>query len=338
MSASGLRHLVPEPVRRTPADLALVVLSILLTGGAVFLPGVRETVVRVVLGAAFVLFVPGYAFVAALFPGGPSKRTLSEGETATEDALLSDGIGGVERFTLSVGTSIATVIVLGLVLELTPWRIDLGSTFAVLSLFTFVVTVVAAVRRRRLPTEERFRAPIGTWYRTVRDGFLEPETRMDGLLNVALVIGLVVAVWSVGYAAVDPNDGALTELYLLTEQEDGELAARGYPTDLAPGEAAPLVVGVSNEEGERTRYSLVVELQSVAKRDNATRVVRERELRRESLILPHNETRLLTDNVTLQETGRYRVSYLLYRETPPAEPTLDNAYREVHLWINVSVS
>jgi len=30
-----------------------------------------------------------------------------------------------------------------------------------------------------------------------------------------------------------------------------------------------------------------------------------------------------------------RVQYLLYRGDPPAEPTQENAYRSLHLWVDV---
>jgi uncharacterized membrane protein len=41
--------------------------------------------------------------------------------------------------------------------------------------------------------------------------------------------------------------------------------------------------------------------------------------------------------VTPTLTGqRLRLAYLLYRGSPPPDPTVENAYREVHLWINVS--
>jgi uncharacterized membrane protein len=41
--------------------------------------------------------------------------------------------------------------------------------------------------------------------------------------------------------------------------------------------------------------------------------------------------------VTPELTGdRMRLTYMLYRGAPPATPTTDNAYRELHLWVNVS--
>jgi len=44
----------------------------------------------------------------------------------------------------------------------------------------------------------------------------------------------------------------------------------------------------------------------------------------------------MNETVTVSEPGNYRLVYLLYRGEPPAEPRIDNAYRELHLWINVS--
>ena len=68
--------LLPEPVRRLPADLAAVIVLTLLTVLVVILPGIRETPIRVLPGLPFVLFLPAYAFVAALFPeAGKSPST-----------------------------------------------------------------------------------------------------------------------------------------------------------------------------------------------------------------------------------------------------------------------
>jgi len=58
---------------------------------------------------------------------------------------------------------------------------------------------------------------------------------------------MLVAVASVGYAVAVPKEGeSFTEFYLLTEGEDGELVADGYPTEFVRGEGQPLVVGVGN--------------------------------------------------------------------------------------------
>jgi uncharacterized membrane protein len=35
---------------------------------------------------------------------------------------------------------------------------------------------------------------------------------------------------------------------------------------------------------------------------------------------------------------RLRLVYLLYKGSAPPTPTVDNSYREVHLWINVTAN
>jgi uncharacterized membrane protein len=92
-------------------------------------------------------------------------------------------------------------------------------------------------------------------------------------------------------------------------------------------------------------YTVVVELQRVTivnetdSTTNATtvRVLDERELRRFEVSLAHNETWHNQHTVTPTMTGdRLRLQYLLYRGEPPADPSGETAYRELHLWVNVS--
>ena len=82
MDRGQLRLLFPEPVRNLPADLTAVLAVVALTNLAVFLPVVNDSPIRVVVGLVFVLFVPGYAFIAALFPeqGDPPTDEPGDGD------------------------------------------------------------------------------------------------------------------------------------------------------------------------------------------------------------------------------------------------------------------
>jgi len=167
-----------------------------------------------------------------------------------------------------------------------------------------------------------------------------PDSRADAALNVLLVASILLAAGSVTYAVAVPKEGEqFTEFYLLTENESGDLVAAGYPTNMTRGQSASLVVGIGNQEHEQVEYTVVVELQRVEITDNATNVtvLDERELRRFTVDLAHNETWHNQHTVTPTMTGeRLRLQYLLYRGEPPADPTVENAYRELHLWVNVS--
>jgi len=379
VSRSQLRLLLPRQLRDLPADLAAVVVLTLLTGVVVFVPPINDTPLRVLFGLPFVLFLPGYAFIAALFPeAGESpvaeaeKRdggdeTVDEHAVDNSDSETDDesrfgftdrqrsGIDGIERVALSFGLSIAIVPLLGLVLNFTPWGIRLTPIMLTVSGFTLVATGVAARRRAVLPVDERFSVPYQTWIHAGREELFEPDTRLDGVLNIVLVASILLAVGSVAFAvAVPPQGEQFSEFYILTEDDDGELVADGYPTTFVTGESESVVVGIGNNEHETTDYSVVVELQAVEHRENETitqtnndtdtetapqneTVVVDRERLGElSTTLAHNETFQQPHELRPTLTGEdLRVQYLLYRGDPPAEPTEENAYRSLHLWVDV---
>jgi len=326
-----VRVYLPSQVRNLPTDLVIVLSLTALTVLAVWLPVVRETPLRAVLSIPFLLFVPGYAFVAALFP--EASETEREVET-----LQNRSLTGLERFVLSLGSSVALVPLLGFVLNFTPWGIRLPPMLVAISVFTVVCVAIGARRRLALTPDRRFDVSLSAWYRSLTDGFLVSETRTDRILNVALAVVLLFAMTSVGYALVDQQNGEqYTELYLLTRGSDGELVADGYPSDLVASESQPLTVGVRNHEHERTSYTVVTELQRIDSADGSTTVVEEERLDSYSVTLAANETarqeRVLTPTLT---GDRLRMVFLLYRSDPPTDPRVDNAYRWVHLNVNVT--
>ena len=359
--------MVPEPVRRLPADLAFVIALTLVTVLVVLLPGVRETPIRVLFGLPFVLFLPGYAFIAALFPEAGEPPTGDEewepgtgvsDETVSEGSRRDRGIDGIERVALSFGLSIAIVPLLGLVLNFTPWGIRLAPILVSVGGFTILCAVVAAYRRWELPPEDRFSMPYREWLSAGRAELFEPDDRVDAALNVALALAILLAISSVAYAvAVPPQGEQFSAVYLLTEDGDGDLVAAEYPSEFALGESAPLVVGVDNHEHERVDYTVVVQLQRVEWDENETAVtepedgeaaggnetvieatvVERAELDRFRTTLDHDESWHHPHEVSPTLTGEnLRLTYLLYVEEAPAEPTRENSYRNVHLWINVT--
>lgn len=86
------------------------------------------TILRYVLGSLFILYLPGYVVVEALYP---SERELSP----------------LERLALSIGLSLAIVPLLGLLLNYTPWGIRLTPVTTALLIFIVTIAVVAAYRK-----------------------------------------------------------------------------------------------------------------------------------------------------------------------------------------------
>src|SRR6056297_2775407 len=135
--------LFPRRLRELPADLAAMAFLVVLTNIAVFVPVIRDTPLRVPIGLAFVLFVPGYAFIAALFPER-GERPVSEQDVVDAADAGRDGIDGIERVALSFGLSIAIVPLIGLVLNFTPWGIRLVPIATAVAGFTLVCVAIAA--------------------------------------------------------------------------------------------------------------------------------------------------------------------------------------------------
>lgn len=333
--------LLPRQIRQLPADLAAIVGLVILTNLTVFVPIIRETPLRIGFGLAFVLFVPGYALIAALFPEAGDSPTADQSAAGddTDDASLRDrGIDGIERVALSFGLSIAVVPLIGLVLNFTPWGIRLNPIMVALTLFTLGMTAFATSRRAELPADEQFSVPYRSWFQAGRDELFSPESRTDSALNILLIASVLLAVGSVGYAVAVPQQGeSFSEFYLLTETESGELVADDYPTEFEQGQSKELVVGIGNQEHEEVTYTVVVEIQQVEVVDNETRVQDATELRRFQPTVAHNETWQRQHTVGPQMTGeRLRLQYLLYRGEPETPLNRSDAYRELHLWVNVT--
>ena len=129
-------------IKHFPKDLALVILFTLLCAPFVLIPPLNDTPIRIILGLPLVLFLPGYALIAALFP-------------------RKDDLDAIERVALSFGLSIAITPLLGLALNYTPFGIRLSPVLIVLSVFTISLAICAYARRSMVPEGDRFVVRIG---------------------------------------------------------------------------------------------------------------------------------------------------------------------------------
>jgi uncharacterized membrane protein len=325
------------------ADLLLVVVSTLLTAVFVFVPALAVTPVRTGVGLVFVLFVPGYVLVAVLFPGDGSRDEppVEPTTNTTWVPLGSDGgsgVDGLERAVLSFVASVALAALTGLTLGLADGGIGLASVFLVLGAVTVVGVPLVVVSRSRLPPHRRFRGDLGTTVGSVRASLFEPDSAAEAGLNVVLVVLLLLTLVAVGTGGQASDDGTLTEFYLLTPDDDGEFTPTDYPSTLDP-EGTELAIRLGNYEGERRTYTTVVLLQRVeTATDSGDLAVREEtELDRFRTTLAANETARHEHTVTASGMSGedLRLVYLLYVDEPPADPTVANAYRELHVWVDV---
>jgi hypothetical protein len=93
--------------------------------------------IRYVLGTIFILWLPGYTFIKALFPTQlPIKTTDKD-------------LDNIERIALSLGMSLALVPIVGLLLNYTPWGIRLTPITLSLVALTMIFATTALLRENQ---------------------------------------------------------------------------------------------------------------------------------------------------------------------------------------------
>ena len=89
---------------------------------------------RYLLGSIFVLWLPGYTFIKALFP--------------------AKELDSIERAALSIGMSLALVPIAGLLLNYTPWGIRVTPVTLSLLALTITFATAAIIRERQAKIKE----------------------------------------------------------------------------------------------------------------------------------------------------------------------------------------
>ena len=333
---------------RWTTDLLVVLVSTALAAGVVYFD-VGASLLRTALVAPFVVFLPGYALVSALFPeqydGGVDGRSA-----VAAPGTVGESISPAGRIGLATAASIALLPAVVMTSGFLHGSFRVELSFYALVALTVVLTLVALFRREALRSTERFTVPSVTKLLEGVPGFFRirkttlsysptfaPDSKRGLLLNVALGASVVLLLGSVAGAYAYPTQGEeFTELYLVTQSDEGEFVAGEYPREFEVGESRPVYATVTNHEGTTQSYTLVTTIQQVDQSGDGTQVVQEAELSRTTRTLNPGETARIEDGLEPPFGGdRLRVQYLLYVDDPPANPSSETAYRSAHLWISV---
>ena len=283
-------------LKHFPNDLALVIIFTLLCIPFVLIPPLNEiSPVRIILGLPLVLFLPGYALIAALF-------------------IRKDDLDGIERIALSFGLSIAISPLLGLALNYTPFGIRLTPILIVLSVFTIALAIGAWVRRSRIREADRFWVDFGVLFKTVKESFKTTDSKADKILTAVLIISIVLALSVTVYVIVVPKEGEkFTEFYVLGPG----CMAEEYPTNLTVGEEGEVFIGVVNHEYAAVTYQLELKVNGKV-------------IDQKSIVLTHNKTWEGPFTFKPKKAGEdQKLEFLLYKVGE------EGIYRSLHLWVDV---
>ncbi len=316
-------------LRIFPNDLKLV--GGLLAGSYLLVVFGESGLLQTVLVAVLLCFLPGYVTVAALFPWHDRDAPLRRADAGTRLSLR-------ERAAVSLGLSVALLPLLGLTLS----ALGVGfSAFAILNIVGFYIVAggaLATVRRRRLPESDRFELPIDGWFDELTES-LTTGSLLDRTLTAALLCSIVLAGVVFVFAVGSPVDGQThTDFHLVTD-DDGEYVSSGYPDELVVGESAELAWGVHNSEGVETDYTVVITQERVTQSDGEL-------VRLETVVLDRHEVTVADGEREMYDHEMYptlvgedlRIGYYLYRGDVSESPDTDEAYRSLHIWIDVEPS
>jgi len=271
-----------------------------------------DNTVRIILSLPFIIFIPGYVVLFALFPTKKTER----------------GIGNAERVALSFGVSIALVPFIAYLLNFTPWGIRLSSILFSLFFFNIFVCFIAFYRWYKAPSEKRiiFSLEISS---------LKTKSSLEKILIIILGLSIIISFSTLFYVINNPRTGeAFTEFYFLGP--GGKIA--GYPQNLFIGENGSIIIGLVNHEYKTMNYTIEIWLINETTSYNTTSQKNETTYAHmwflNKVTQPLNNMPITTDkewksqweyNYTFQikRRGEYKLTFLLF-----TTPTPDYHYYE----------
>lgn len=343
---------------RSNRDLIAAALYAVLASALLIVGAGLPAAIRVPVALPLLLFVPGYAVVTALLPANRAAG-IAPGSGRADGLERSppggyDGLSTLERYTLSLVTSVGIVPTVALLAAVLV-GVDLVPILIGVTLVTLLSAVLAATRRTGTAGREAADA-TGTDGPTFAGPAAWLPTDAVTIAAVAVSILLLATSAAVAFSGPGPNAGT-TELSVGSES-GGEFVADGYPETLQPGETETVDVAVEHGGETAREYEVVATLDAVEYANasaggndttaapgadgDGTTVTATAELDRYSTTVEPDERAI--DAVELDPTAasgalgaaeNHRVTILLYEDEAPAEPDQEAAHRTVSLPVEV---
>lgn len=271
---------------------------------------------RWALGVPFLIFVPGYAIVAAVLPTRPGIASGAE-QVGSPDWATRGGLA------LLVSTLLLAVV--GTLLSFAG-ELRLTPIVVVIDVVVAVGTLIALTRRKR-----RARAHTATQSSDER----RTGTRLglSGVQTIALIAATLVLLGSLAFVGGAPGaQSSYSEMALLSEPDGVALGTTG-PVTWIGGESNVVYVRLENHEGTETTYRIVAELQRVG--EDGTVIAAER-LDTTAVTLSDGETVVIERELTPTLTGEdLRLRYLVYTDEVPEDPSPETAPYSLRIWLDV---
>jgi uncharacterized membrane protein len=301
------------------ADLGLVA-AIAVLATVAFVVGGLPWPVTWALGIPLLVFVPGYAIMSALFPeraGLDSRPESRATDTPNWAVFAALSVVGSALLSAVVGTAFMQGDLFTIV-----------NVSAVLAGVTVLAGMIAGVRRALLAPYAR-RAPLRSGSFTGSYANV-PGSRVQ---KAAFAASIVVLVAAVGLTAAFPATGdAFTEFYVLDENDDGELVAEGFPSNVTVGEGHAFHFAFENHEHREMTYTVVVVAQTV----DGGEVTEQRRLDTFEVSVRAGSRVVEERTVVPERVGEnVRIQFLMYKGSVPNTPSASSADIALQVWTDV---
>ena len=271
-----------------------------------------QSPLRIILGLLYTFFVPGYSFLAALFP-------------------KHDQVSNSARSALSIGLSITFIVMTSLVFDQNLVRLHIDSMLVALYSVIFTCMALALIQRALLPQSQEQQsepafAPNLWWQR--RSLY---EKRIYLLIGSAALVALLSISWLLRLPSAQAYS---TEFYILGESK----IAEDFPRTVITGQEVSSIIGVTNKEREEHIFRIEVHTTGLLEQLQIDQLQKVYES--EPFTLQPNETIELPISWKVPEaskswsTQEHQVEFLLFlddRNSPKGEP-----YRQLRLWLDVA--
>ena len=209
-------------------DLLLVLLVTVFCMAFIFIPSLNDSIYKTVLSFFLILFLPGYGFVAMIYP------------------RIKD-ISSAYRLIFSFGISYLLTAVIALALDYTSYGNNYDYILLILSLLTVIFTLIALLIRWRVPCDDRF------FVDSITPG--TGNRNMYGVIILAVVVLLLaVPSYTWMYTANNTSVKGYSEFYVLGPNGTN---ITNYPDNLTYGENGTVTIVLVNHENTNTSYQIV---------------------------------------------------------------------------------
>lgn len=298
-------------------DLLSLVGLATVTTVAILVPGVPWQI-QWILSIPFLVLLPGYAVVAALFPRHPTAKTATGGHL--------DGPHWAARAGLSVILSALLLAVLGVALSLLG-TLRLAPVVLAVTGLIFVATLIAFIRRQRI--SQAGAAPQAV---NLSPGRLPQHLGLSGLQTILLGVATLTLVASLVFAGAAPaSQSTYSEVALL--EDDGTVLGGDGSVTMVQNEPTSVYLRLENHEGGETTYRVIAQLQRVGENGG---ILEQRRIDDGQISVGADDTVVVERELTPSLTGdRLRLRYLIYTGSVPENPGPQNADLSLRVWVTV---